>query len=122
MKTKKQIRKVKLAKAEALPSQDVKPETSPGLQVAQVGAPPPEFLLQEAMGEPDRRLLDEYGDTIRVLRNDKRFSFREIAEWLQKYGIECDHNSVYREYTKGLSNEEQRDAAMRNAEEENERA
>jgi hypothetical protein len=31
-------------------------------------------------------------------------------------------NPVYREYTKGLSDEEERKAAMRNAEEENERA
>ena len=122
MKRQKRIKKVEQAMAEALPSSDVKPETTPSVQDTQVGPPPPEFLLQEAMGEPDRRLLEEYGDTIRVLRDDKRFSFREIAEWLQEYGIECDHNSVYREYTKGLSEEEERHVAMRNAEEENERA
>ncbi len=80
MKTQNRIRKVKPVKAESMPSQDVKPETSHSVPVTQVGPPPPEFLLQEAMGEPDRRLLAEYGETIRVLRADKRFTFREIAE------------------------------------------
>jgi hypothetical protein len=121
MKTQNRIRKVKPAKAETLPLQDVKPETAPSRAVTQVGPPPPDVLLREAMGEPDRRLLEEYGDTIRVLRDDKRFSFREIAEWLVEYGIECDHNSVYREYTKGLSFEEERQAALESSEEENER-
>lgn len=79
------------------------------------------MVLRDAMEEPDRRLLEEYADAIKVLRDDKRFTFREIAEWLQGYGIECDHNSVYREYTKGLSEEEEREIAYRNAEEEEER-
>jgi hypothetical protein len=54
------------------------------------------------------------------LRDEKRFTFREIAEWLLEYGIECDHNSVYREYTKDLSIEQEQQVAMNDAEEENE--
>jgi hypothetical protein len=108
------------------PVPDVKAETTPTPQVAVDGPPPqvvtapPEMVFRDAMEEPDRRLLEEYGDSIRVLRNDKRFSFREIAEWLQEYGIECDHNSVYRQYTKGLSDDQEREEAYRDAQEENE--
>jgi hypothetical protein len=98
----------------------VKPETAPSVPVTLVGSIPPEILLQEAMGEPDRRLLAEYGETIRLLRQDKRFTFREIAEWLEERGIECDHNSVYREYTKGMSFHEQKQAELEDAEDENE--
>lgn len=72
------------------------------------------------MEEPDRRLLEEYGDTIRLLRDEKRFTFREIAVWLQEHGVECDHNSVYREYTKGLSDQDERSVALADAEEEHE--
>jgi hypothetical protein len=73
------------------------------------------------MEELDRQLLADYADTIKVLRDEKRFSFREIAEWLQGYGVDCDHNSVYREYTKYLSFEEEREEALRSMEEDNER-
>jgi hypothetical protein len=104
------------------PPGDAKPETSPTAQLAEYGGPPPpDLLFREAMEEPDRQLLADYADTIRLLRDDKRFSFREIAEWLQGYGIECDHNSVYREYTKFLSFEEEREEALRSMEEDNER-
>jgi hypothetical protein len=105
------------------PASDAKPEATPAVFVVgtHVGPPPPEFLLHEAMGEPDRLMLADYGDTINLLRNEKRFSFREIAQWLQTYGIECDHNSVYREYTRGLSFEEEREEARIAMEEDDER-
>jgi hypothetical protein len=122
MKPQKRIRKVKQANAVPLASLDVKSETAPPVQVAEVVPAPPDVVLREAMEEPDRRLLEEYADSIRVLRDRKRFTFREIAEWLHEYGVECDHNSVYREYTKGLSDQEERTEALRDAEEENERA
>jgi hypothetical protein len=64
--------------------------------------PAPERLLEMAMGEADRRVLDDYADTIRVLRDDKRFTFREIAQWLKGQGIQTDHNSVFRAYRKHL--------------------
>ncbi len=43
-------------------------------------------------------LLRDYIETIRTLRQDKRFSFREVAEWLSEHGVPPDHNAVYREY------------------------
>jgi|SRR5580658_1417704 hypothetical protein len=119
MKAQKQIKKVKQKNETPLPASEAKPESILIPTVIQAGPPPPEFLLHEAMGEPDRRLLTEYGETIRVLRADKRFTFREIAEWLKGRGIECDHNSVYREYTKGMSFQEEKQAEFENEEDEN---
>jgi hypothetical protein len=87
------------------------------------GGPPPEVIFLEAEAEPDFRSLAQYKDSIRVLRN-KRLSYREIAEWLSERGVSADHNSVYRVYTKSLSDydaaleaqrvdEEDRDEAQR---------
>jgi hypothetical protein len=121
VKTKMRVKKVKVKEPLSLPSQEVKTETQPALAVTERGNPLPEFVLREAMEEPDRTLVAEYGDSIRLLRDDKRFTFREIAEWLQERGIECDHNSVYREYTKRLSFQEEQEAAYRDAMDEEER-
>jgi hypothetical protein len=121
MRTGKRIRKVKQTSVAALSTQEVKTETPPVVNVTVLENPPPEMVLREAMEEPDRRVLEEYADSIRVLRDDKRFTFREIAEWLQGYGIECDHNSVYRQYTKDLSEQEEREAAYSDAMDEEER-
>jgi len=62
--------------------------------------PDPSELLDEAESENPRRILGNYHEAIQVLKNSKRFTFREIAEWLTKRGVPCDHNGVYREYTK----------------------
>jgi hypothetical protein len=64
--------------------------------------PSPENLLALAINEADRRILDDYTDTIRVLRDEKRFTFREIAQWLKQHGIKTDHNTIYRAYRKML--------------------
>ena len=64
--------------------------------------PPPDFLLNEARKEVNRKLIESYIHTIRLLRHDKGFSFREIADWLTENGVEADYNAVYRVYTKGL--------------------
>ena len=40
----------------------------------------------------------EYWSTIKTLRDEKKFTFRAIAEWLGKRGIETDHSAVYRTY------------------------
>jgi hypothetical protein len=58
---------------------------------------PPDVVFADAEQEADRRQLREYSDSIRLLR-EKGFTFREIAEWLHDYGIEADHNAVYRVY------------------------
>jgi hypothetical protein len=121
MKTQKRVGKVK--KAAAAPPSSQTPKTEPSaVPVTVLEYPPPEFLLREAEAEPDRRLVEDYAETIRTLRDGKRFTFREIAVWLSGRGIECDHNSVYRAYTKGLSVEEEQIEAQRSAEEDNEPA
>lgn len=46
------------------------------------------------------RVLEDYCDAIQILR-EKKFTFREIAEWLGKnFGIQADHNSVWLAHTK----------------------
>ena len=53
------------------------------------------------------RLVADYREAIAILRDEKGFTFREIAEWLQSnFGIEADHNAIWRAYTKGASEEE----------------
>lgn len=67
--------------------------------------PPPEFLLEKALQEPSIIDVRQYLDSIRVLRN-KGYSFREIAEWLNKAGVDTNHNTVYRVYTQSMSSQE----------------
>src|SRR5258708_3074815 len=64
--------------------------------------PPPDYLLEQARSEPNRKLLHDYRETIAGLRDEKGFSFREIAEWLTEHGVPADYNAVYRVYTKGM--------------------
>jgi hypothetical protein len=120
MKTQKRVKGVKRAIPASLEGGGDKSKSRNAVEVTQAGPTPPEIVFLEAKEEPDRRLLEEYADSISVLRDEKRFTFREIAVWLQEHGIQCDHNSVYREYTKGMSEQEERDVAIRDAEEENE--
>jgi hypothetical protein len=60
----------------------------------------PEQLRAEAENEKPRRGLDAYRETIRVLKEDKDFSFREIAAWFQQRGVNIDHNAAWRAYAK----------------------
>ena len=91
-----------------------------GVSVIHLEFPPPDYLLEQARGETNRKLLQDYRDTIRVLRDEKGFSFREIADWLTENGVEADYNSVYRVYTKGMSDEQVLEAERRDALEEQE--
>ena len=75
----------------------------------------PHVLLEQAMQEPNRRPLREYHDTIQVLRDEKRFTFREIADWLSNYNVEADHNAVYREYTRHMPDAVADDVAQEDA-------
>ena len=63
----------------------------------------PQQLHAQAEKEPSRRGLDEYTDTIQVLKEDKGFSYREIAAWFQQRGLNVNHNAVWRAYSKTLS-------------------
>ena len=75
------------------------------VNVRQVELPPPDYLLEEAKKERNKKLLLDYSDTICLLRDEKGFTFREIAEWLTVNGVDTDHNAVYRAYIKGMPEE-----------------
>jgi len=79
--------------------------------------PPPEHLMEEAEKELPRRLVDEYWVVIQHLR-EKRFTFREIGEWLSDRGVPADHNAVYRAYTKRMSEAQRFDERAFDEEEE----
>jgi hypothetical protein len=76
----------------------------------------PQQLRAEAEKEPRRRGLEDYSDAIQVLKEEKGFSFREIAAWFQQRGLNIDHNAVWRAYSKATSS-----APSGNNEEQNER-
>lgn len=89
---------LKIAAATELPS------SSPPTVIS---APPPDVLEQWAEEEPDLFDLGAYFGAMRTLRS-KGFSYREIAEWLTDHGVQVDHNTVYRVYTRNLSDHEAR--------------
>ena len=60
----------------------------------------PQKLVSEASNEPSRRGLQDYAAAILLLKDEKGFSFREIAAWLRDRGITVDHNAVWRAYSK----------------------
>jgi hypothetical protein len=121
MKMTKRTGKIKkYAKAATPPAPDTKPKPSDGAQV-ELENPPPDYLLEEAMKEPDRKLLEEYIQAIKVLRDNKRFTFREISEWLKQYGVVADHNAIYRAYIRHMSNQDAAHVAEVHAHEEDER-
>jgi hypothetical protein len=62
----------------------------------------PQQLRAEAEKEPSHKGLDHYFEAIRVLKEDKGFSYREIAAWLQQRGLNVDHNAVWRAYSKTM--------------------
>jgi hypothetical protein len=70
--------------------------------------PAPDAFLEEAKSELKRKLIGDHIKTINTLREEKRFTFRAIAEWLTKRGIETDHSSVYRAYLAAIP-EDRRD-------------
>ena len=117
MKMTKRTGKIKPEKAANPPAQDIKPKTD-GSQVIQLENPPPDYLLEEAMKEPDRKLLEEYIETIELLRDNKRFTFREIADWLKQYGVIADHNAIYRAYIRRMPDRDAAEAAVSHEEDE----
>jgi len=101
--------KTKLAKrslpAAETPSAPLPASVAAEARVVQLEMPPPDALLREAEEEPNYRDLSEYCPVIATLRG-KGFSYREIAEWLSKRGVDLDHNAVYRLYTRNMSDHE----------------
>jgi hypothetical protein len=59
--------------------------------------------------------LADYQEAIRVLKEEKEFSFREIAVWLQQRGLKVDHNAVWRAYSKAEPGRSSRRASQRTA-------
>lgn len=55
----------------------------------------PESVLNEALNAPQRGDLALYVDAIKALR-EKKWSWREIAEFLTGRGVETDHTKVLR--------------------------
>lgn len=78
----------------------------PVTPVVQTDYPSPEAFLEEAKKEPKRKLLMEYIGTIITLRDEKKFTFRAIAEWLEQRGVETDHSAVYRAYLAAIPPQE----------------
>ena len=60
--------------------------------------PSREAFLEEAKKEQRRQLIADHSKTITFLRDEKRFTFREIAEWLSQRGITANRGAVYRAY------------------------
>ena len=119
MKTKqKQMKKGEKAKPSVLV-----PEPEAEVSVVEVAPPPPEIVARAARDEANPRLVGDYHEAIRVLRDEKRFTFREIAEWLSKrFGIDADHNAVYRAYTKGMSDQDAAFESIRDEDDERDTA
>ena len=91
MKTKTQTMKPKG------PAQ-VKAKSQAASVVAQPAVPDREAFLDEAKQEPKRLLLLDHIKTIQTLRDEKKFTFRAIAAWLNQHGFDTDHSAVYRAY------------------------
>lgn len=84
----------------------VKPKAASSAKAARQGesvnvqsdCPSPQNFLDEAKKEQKRILLSDYIGAIRTLREEKKFTFRAIADWLSERGIEVDHSAVYRTF------------------------
>ena len=84
----------------ARPAPPPRPPRPPDLEI-----PAREAFLEDEKGEPKRKLITDHIETINVLRNEKRFTFRAIADWMTKRGIEADHSAVYRAYLANIPEE-----------------
>jgi len=58
-----------------------------------------EKMLAEAKATPEVKKLEEYAEVITVLR-EKNYSWRDIADFLNKRGVDTDHTRVYRLFNK----------------------
>jgi hypothetical protein len=67
-----------------------------------------EAFLEDATKEEKRVLLMDHIKPITVLRDEKKFTFRSIAEWFCKKGIEVDPSAIYRAYLASIPEDERR--------------
>ena len=82
------------------------PTSESGSAAGKTAVPEPEAFLDEAKREPKRKLLLDHVNTIRVLRVEKKFTFREIAEWFNARGFTTDRSAVYRAFLLSIPKEE----------------
>jgi hypothetical protein len=71
---------------------------APSATPEKTDVPLPEAFLEEARREPKRKLITDHTDTIRVLRDEKKFTFSAIADWFAARGFQTDRSAVYRAY------------------------
>lgn len=90
--------KAKTSKGKSKARSEAKLESQPAVVVTQSEVPPSEAFLEQAKQEPKRLLLLDHAKTIHTLRDEKKFTFRAIAAWLNARGFETDHSAVYRAY------------------------
>lgn len=64
--------------------------------------PSPADILKDAMAVPDKDDLSDHLGTIFALRG-KKFTWREIAEFLGERGVKTDHTKLLRLYSKHMS-------------------
>ena len=84
--------------------------------VAATPIPDPAALAEVAKKEERVIAARDYSQVIDILRDEKRFSFRKIAAWLNERGVPLDNNDVYRVYMANLPSEEKHIMAVSGAE------
>lgn len=60
--------------------------------------PDPAALAEEAQKESRIIAARDYIKTINILRDQKSYSFRDIAAWFNERGVPLDNNEIYRAY------------------------
>ena len=58
-----------------------------------------EDILSAAKAAPSKMRIEEHREAVQILR-DKGYTWREIADFLNKQGIQTDHTRVYRIFGK----------------------
>ncbi len=82
-----------------------KPQPARVTAVTENRLPNAEELKRQAGEETKRHPEWAYWETIKILREEKAMSFREVAEWLSARGVETDRWAVYRVYQSTLFND-----------------
>jgi hypothetical protein len=62
----------------------------------------PEDILRAALAAPEKDDMADHLGTVFALR-DKKYSWREIAQFLAERGVQTDHTKLLRMYTKHMS-------------------
>ena len=61
------------------------------------------MLMQDAIKEKVKERKSKWKELAPIvieLRDNKKFTFQEITEWLQLKGVKCSNPSVYQAYKK----------------------